>query len=105
MEQFIDTVLRLDGFIFDENVLTDSQVSKRYGERDINRQLLLHNIAAHNVLLDLLKTNYYLLEGKTKKDLSKKHKEIFELVFEFLGDFCSGCETNVKSISINLEQL
>lgn len=44
---------------------------------NVNRQLLISNLGLHVIVLELLETNFYLLEKKKKKEISKKHLVTF----------------------------
>ncbi len=66
-----------DGYTFESKV----SFRKDYTNINVNRQLLIKNLGFHESVLELLETNFYLLEKKQKKQMSKKHLRVFEKCF------------------------
>lgn len=65
---------------------------------DIKHQLLIGNFSLHLIVLELLNKIFYLLEGKTRKELSKKVKDVFEACFAFLEYFCRNSPEGVRQL-------
>ena len=63
------------------------------------KQLFMNSLGVHQMILELLEKNAYLVAGvETKKDLLRKHKDVFEACFEFIHSFIRHCSENKKSI-------
>ncbi len=92
----IDSVVSYfyDGHTFEVKV----SFKKDYTNINVNRQLLIKNLGFHVTVLELLETNFYLLEKKEKKQMSKKHVNVFEKCFEFLNHFIYECKENKELI-------
>jgi hypothetical protein len=61
----------------------------------VNRQLVLRNIGFHKLALEILESNYFLLEitdsAEKKSKETTKITQIFSLCFEFLYGFIYNC--------------
>jgi hypothetical protein len=61
---------------------------RKHVKLNINRQLLLQNLAVADIVVNFLAANYYLLEEKKQSRLSNKQRQSFKYCFEYLLVFC-----------------
>jgi hypothetical protein len=99
---FINIITQLTNYLYEGSELGGERKSSRI---NINRQLTVHNLAAHQIILELLRTNFYLLEGFTRKELPKKQKETFEASFLFLHCFSTQCPQNIAALAQHMDIL
>lgn len=95
-------VNRLTNYIFGD--LEEGDLNKlRFGApTNIKHQLLLANFSLHLIILELLNKNFYLIEGKNRKNIPKKQKEVFEACFFFLENFCKRAPENIQLMIKNI---
>jgi len=79
---------RLSNYIFGDLAEGDLARARLGLAANIKHQLLLHNFSLHLLVLELLNKNFYLIEGRTRKEVAKKVKDVFEACFTFLEYFC-----------------
>lgn len=99
---FISIITQLTNYLYEGSELGEERKSNRI---NINRQLTVHNLAVHQIILELLRTNFYLLEGFTRKELPKKQKETFEASFLFLHCFSYQCPQNIAALAQHMDIL
>lgn len=69
---------------------------------NIKHQLLINNFSFHLLVLDLLNKVFYLIEGKIRKEVPKKVRDVFETCFSFLEYFCRHSPEGIRQIVNNI---
>lgn len=95
---------QLTDYLFDDAGLGQA-ASRKSAHMNINHQLLLKNLAIHRIMLDLLEKNFYLLEGRSRKEVPKLQREVFEQCLEFLYYFALGCKQNITILMSQIQIL
>jgi hypothetical protein len=82
-KEYCYLLLQFNNFLYDGYSLNAEQ-NRRFrktAKLSINRQLLVLNLSVHEVVLDLLNSNFYLLELKERHEVPAKIREVFEVSF------------------------
>lgn len=104
-KEYCHLIMQFNNFLY-EGYTLNSEQNRRFrksSKLSINRQLLALNLNLHAVVLDLLNSNYYLLEMQDRHELSAKVRDVFEVSFEFLYDFCRNCHQGLEAVVGRLE--
>jgi hypothetical protein len=82
-KEYVSEITEFTHYMFEDYTLntTISKAALKNSRLNINRQLLLHNIGIHEVVINLLASNFYHLESKTVSQLSRKLRNIFDISF------------------------
>lgn len=78
-KEFCYLLIQFTNFLHEDYSL-NAQTDRRFrahSRLNINRQLLLLNLHVHDDLIDLLSSNFYLLEGNDRHHLLPKLREVF----------------------------
>ena len=73
-KEFTAIINQLTDYMFEDYEMGHTHARSSM-QLNINHQLLLKNLGIQPIIVELLRKNFYLVEGKTKKDLPRKQKE------------------------------